>query len=326
MEPREHPFSWEALRRIVIVGLVILIAWRLGEIFADIVIAMVFAAALYPIVQKLHKKLPFMLSILIVLFSFIIPLAVLAYFAIPAFVHGFPDFLTSINSTISHLSFAPASWKDFNLIQYLQANSNFVFYSTENAFLSIISAITVSILTFYFVLDFERLFDLFIDLIPHSERTKVRHMLKEVARVTGQYIRGNVIISLICGSILFIGLVVIGVPYAFPLAIFAATLDLLPLVGGTIGAIPALIIAFGISPTTGILVLVLHLAYQEAENAIISPAIYNKALNLSPALSFLSVIIGGALFGIVGAFLALPVAASLPVIVRYREDYEKRNE
>jgi putative heme transporter len=62
------------------------------------------------------------------------------------------------------------------------------------------------------------------------------------------------------------------------------------------------------------------------ENAIISPAIYNKALNLSPALSFLSVIIGGGLFGIVGAFLALPVAASLPVMLHYREDYEKRKE
>ncbi len=154
----------------------------------------------------------------------------------------------------------------------------------------------------------------------------MRQALTEVAHVTGRYVIGNIVISLICGAVLFIGLFAIGVPYAFPLAAFAALVDLLPLVGGTIGAIPALIIAFGISPAKGLFVLILHLAYQQTENAVLSPAIYNKALNLSPALSFLSVIIGGTLFGIMGAFLALPIAASLPVVIKYQEGYGKRKE
>lgn len=326
MENHEHPFSWEALRRIVILGVVIVLALRLGDIFVDIVVAMVLAAALYPAVQKLNKKLPLMLSILIVLFSLIIPLAAFAYFAIPIFVRELPDFLVTINATVSHLPFAPRSWQNFNIIQYLQSNSSLLLNSTQSIVFGIISAITIAILTFYFTLDFKRLFELFINLIPQGERPKVRNVLAEVAHVTSRYVRGNLLISLICGGVLFVGLYAMGVPYAFPLALFAAIVDLLPLVGGTIGAIPALIIAFGISPLTGFLVLILHLAYQEAENAIISPAIYNKALNLSPALSFLSVIIGGALFGIVGAFLALPLAASLPVILQYKEGYEKRNE
>ena len=326
MENHEHPFSWEALRRIVLMGLAVLIAWRLGAVFVDILIAMVFATALYPLVRTLHKKLPLILSILIVIFSFVIPLAVFAYFAVPVFVREFPGIIDSINRTISQLPFAPSSWKNFNLIQYLQTNAGFVLSSTENIFFTTVSIITVAILTFYFILDFERLFELFMNLIPRREQAKVRGVLKEVAFVTGKYIRGNLLISLICGAILLTGLLLLGIPYALPLALFAATMDLLPLVGGTIGAVPALIISFGISPAKGLLVLILHLAYQEMENAVLSPAIYNKALNLSPALSFLSVIIGGSLFGIVGAFLALPVAASLPVLIRYREDYEKRKE
>lgn len=326
MESHEHPFSWEALRRIVIVGVVILLAWRLGDVFVDIVVAMVFAAALFPIVERLHRRLPLIISILIVLFAFIIPFAVFAYFAIPNFVREFPNFLNSINGTIRQIPFAPQSWKNFNVIQYLQANTTIVLYSTESIFLTIVSAITVAILTFYFIFDFERLFDLFMNLVPHREQRKVREALKEIALVTGQYIRGNLLISLICGAILLVGLLVLGIPYALPLALFAAILDLLPLVGGTIGAVPALIIGFGISPAKGLLVLILHLAYQQLENAVISPAIYNKALKLSPALSFLSVIVGGSLFGITGAFLALPVAASLPVILKYKEGYEKRNE
>ena len=326
MERHEHPFSWEALQRIVLMGLVVLLAWRLGEVFVDILIAMVLAAALYPLVHSLNKKLPLIVSILIVLFSFVIPIAVFAYFFIPSFVREFPGFITSLDKTISQLPFAPHAWKNFDIVQYLQTNSAVLLYSTESILLTIISTITVAILTFYFIFDFQRLFDLFMNLIPSREQPKVRAVLREVAVVTGQYIRGNLLISLICGGILLTGLLILGIPYALPLALFAAILDLLPLVGGTIGAIPALIISFGISPTTGFLVLALHLAYQEAENAIISPAIYNKALNLSPALSFLSVIIGGSLFGIVGAFLALPVAASLPVVIKYKEDYEKRNE
>lgn len=147
---------------------------------------------------------------------------------------------------------------------------------------------------------------------------------KEITFVIGKYIRGNLLISVICGIVLFVGLTILQVPFALPLAIFAAAIDLLPLVGGTIGAIPAMIIGFGVSPLTGILVLILHLLYQQAENAIISPMIYNKALNLYPSVIFLSVLIGGSLFGILGAFLSLPIAASIPAIIEYHKNYKIR--
>src|ERR1019366_3888970 len=109
-----------------------------------------------------------------------------------------------------------------------------------------------------------------------------------------KYIRGNLAISVICTFIIWLGLFLIGIPYALPLAILTATLDLLPMVGPMIGAVPALILGFSISPIRGVIVLALYLAYQETENALISPLIYNKALNISASLSFLSVVIGGA--------------------------------
>jgi predicted PurR-regulated permease PerM len=125
--------------------------------------------------------------------------------------------------------------------------------------------------------------------------------------------------------VVFISLSILGIPYALPLAIFSGIFDLLPLVGSTIGAIPALLIAFSISPMKGLSVIILFLLYQQVENAIISPAIYNKALNLYPAIVFLAVIIGASLFGILGAFLALPIAASIPAVVLYIENYNHRH-
>ena len=166
---------------------------------------------------------------------------------------------------------------------------------------------------------------LFLELFPDQEKKKVQGMLTEIAQVNGQYIRGNIIISIICMVVTFAGLVALNIPYALPLAIFAGILDLLPLVGASIGAIPAIIFGFAISPTKGVLVIILNVLYQQLENGIISPLIYNKALHISPALSFLAVVIGGGLFGILGAFLALPIAASIPAMIKYVHGYSERN-
>jgi len=208
---------------------------------------------------------------------------------------------------------------------YFSAHSGDFVSSTKTIALGVVSVITVFFTAFYLTLDHVRFLGFFLDLFPQKDREKAHATLMEVARVNGMYIRGNVIISIICALFLFIILVILKVPYALPLAIFAGVLDLLPLVGSTLGTIPALIIGYTISPLTGTLILILHLIYQQLENVVISPAIYNKALDISPALSFLSVVIGGGLFGIVGAFLALPVAASLPPMVRYVNESRKRN-
>ena len=189
----------------------------------------------------------------------------------------------------------------------------------------IIDVITVIVLTFYFIYDADRLLKLFLDIFPYKEKNKLKGILGKVADVTGEYIRGNVIISIISSVVVFLGLTIIGVPFALPLSIFSGVMDLLPLVGSTIGAIPALLIAFSLSPLSGLFVIILFLIYQQVENVFISPIIYNKALNLYPALVFLSVIIGASLFGILGAFLALPIAASIPAVIDYHQNYKDRH-
>jgi predicted PurR-regulated permease PerM len=328
MENREHPFSWEALGRIILAGIVLFLVWKASDALVDLVIAFVMAAALFPLVNYVHRltKMPMLLSATAVLLAFLIPLAVLGFIVVPPLSAEVPNLVNDLNATIDHLPFAPAAFQNFNITVYFQDNSAFILASTESAALVALSGIAVLILTFYFVYDQERLFNLFLNIFPYREKRRLKELLGEVAMLTGQYIRGNLIISVICSMVVFIGLLMLHIPFALPLAIFAGILDLLPLVGSTIGAIPSLIIAFAISPVRGIAVLILHLAYQQVENAVISPVIYNKALKLYPALTFLAVIIGASLFGIIGAFLALPVAASIPATFRYRENYEKRRQ
>ena len=326
MEKKEHPFSWEALTRIVVVGIIAFLCWKVLSILPVIIIASVLTVSLYPIIKKLQKatKIPFLLSIFLVFIVPIIPFIYLGYLFIPQIAREIPSLLMSLNAIINHSNF----FGNFDLISFIQNHFDYTTATsaTLNIALNVFSIITTLVLTFFLIYDLERLFELFLHTVPTKERGKIKELLKEVAKVIGKYIRGNLLISVFCGVFVFVMLTILQVPYALPLAIFAAIIDLLPLVGQTIGAIPSVIIAFGVSPLTGVLVIILHLIYQQIENAVISPMIYNKALNLYPSIIFLSVLLGASLFGILGAFLSLPIAASIPAIIHYQKNYKMRHD
>jgi predicted PurR-regulated permease PerM len=328
MEPHEHPFSWEALSRIVLMGIGLLLIWKALGAVVDIVIALVLTASLRPLVSALHikTKMPVLLCTIIIFLLLIIPFAIIGFAVVPNFSSQLPQLLTRIDSTVSQLPVIGHLFSNFSIVTYIQSHSGDILASSGNIILTVFSVIATLILTFYFVYDYERLLNLFLSIFPYREKVKLKGLLQEVEKVTGQYIRGNIIISCITTLVIFVGLLVLRIPFALPLALFAGIMDLLPLVGSALGAIPALLVASSLSPLLGFLVLILHLVYQQIENAIICPAIYNKALNLYPALGFLAVLVGTSLFGILGAFLALPVAASIPALVNYHENYKQRHQ
>ncbi|MDD5110004.1 MAG: AI-2E family transporter [Patescibacteria group bacterium] len=324
MEPHEHPLSWEALSRIVLMGIALLLIWKALGAVVDVVIALALTASLHPLVHTLHNKtkLPMLISALIVLLLIAIPFFIIGFSIIPQI----PQLLSSIDATVNQLPFIGQMFNNFSIVQYMESRSGDIVASSGNILLIISSVIATLVLTFYFVYDYERLLKLFLNIFPYKEKAKLKGLLEEIARVTGQFIRGNVIISCISFIVIFIGLLILKIPLAMPLALIAGVFDLLPLVGSTLGAIPALLVAFSLSPVQGFSVLILFIIYQQVENIYICPAIYNKALNLYPALGFLAVLVGASLFGILGAFLALPVAASIPVVVEYHENYKERHQ
>ena len=323
----KHPFSWQAIGRIIVAGLLVFLIWKSLGVFVVILISLVISAASYPIAKYLNTKLriPMILSILMVIILLLIPLVLLVAVTALTFTNQFPQVLTVLAPLFTKLHINPDIVQSTTIIAYLKENMGTFLASSKEVLLAVLSVLTTIFLTFYFMFDANRLFALFVELFPRKERQNLKSVLEEVAKVTGQYIRGNLLISLICIAIIYGGLLLLHIPFALPLAIFTGIMDLLPVIGPILGAVPALVLGFAISPLTGVLVLVLYIAYKEVEDVIIGPAIYNKALNLSAALVFLSVVIGAGVFGIVGAFLALPVAASIPVMIRYREHFMSRH-
>ena len=309
-------------------GITLLLIWKALGAVVVIVVALVLTASLHPVVLKFHlkTKFPILLSTFVVLFILLIPFVTIGFALIPSLNNQLPQILTSINTTISHLPYIGHYLPNFSIVSYTESFSSNIIASSNALLQAALSIIATLVLTFYFVYDYERLLKLVLSIFPYQEKEKLRGFIEQIAKVTGQYIRGNVIISGITFLVIYVALLALRIPFALPLALFAGIFDLLPLVGSTIGSIPALFVAYNVSPIYGFWVLILHLVYQQVENAVISPAIYNKALNLYPALGFLAVIIGVSLFGILGAFLALPVAASIPVIVSYHENYKSRHK
>ena len=315
----EVSISPKTIQTIILIVLGVFFIIKLSDIFILLITAIMVAAALNPMVVWLHKKLSLALSAALVVIALILPLIYVVGAVIPDLISQFPEISARVTGTLSTISFLPPFLRQLDFSQYFQNNSSYILESTKVISNFFLQAITFIFLIFYLLIDGKALHRLVALLIPNRNRRKVEKISEELGRISGQYIRGNLLISLICASVTFIGLFLLNVPYALPLAIFAGVLDLLPLIGSTIAAVPAVILAFTVSPLTGLLTMVLFGAYQAVENDILAPSIYNKVLNLLPFLSFIVVIVGSILFGIAGAFLALPIAAGIPTIIRYFE-------
>jgi predicted PurR-regulated permease PerM len=179
---------------------------------------------------------------------------------------------------------------------------------------SIFSTLTVMVLTIYFSLSLGRIRAGTLRLIPASKRDRVSSLMDPILEKVGAYIAGNITISLIAGALSFIFLSIAGVPYPIALALWVAIADLIPLVGATLGAVPAVIVAFFSSIPLGIATLVFFIAYQQGENYLIAPRVMNKAVDVAPAAVLLAALIGAGLLGFVGALIAIPAAAAIKII------------
>lgn len=180
----------------------------------------------------------------------------------------------------------------------------------------VFNALTVLILTLYFTTAMPRMVRGVAALLRPGDREDFERILDESTQRVGGYVLGNIAVSVIAGVVTFVVLAVIGVPYPAALGFWVALTDLIPTVGALLGALVAgTVAAFsGLGHLIG--TLVFFLVYQQVENYVIAPRVMRKAIDMSAGAVIVAVLIGGSLAGIVGALLALPVAAIIKVAVR----------
>jgi predicted PurR-regulated permease PerM len=199
-----------------------------------------------------------------------------------------------------------------------------VFAYMRNAAAAIASAFAVLFMIAYMLIDAERLRNLFLLVYPPEVRGERRRMLTRIAKRMSSWLSGQLLLSAIIGVSTFIGLVALRIPYALPLAIIAAVGELIPVIGPTVGAIPVLAIALLQSRWQFWSYLVFAVLLQKVENLLIVPRVMSKKVSISPLAVFIAFLIGASLLGIIGAIMAIPVAAI--VQVAFDEAFVQRRE
>ena len=190
---------------------------------------------------------------------------------------------------------------------------------------SIFAGVTILILSIFMVAGGRGWIEGFLSLQPPDRSRRLDRALNHMSRAVGSYVAGALVQATIAGLTTYVVLLVLGVPFAAPLAVVVFLFDLLPLIGATLAAVVVGIVTlFNDFPTSTIIWVIWAIVYQQVENNIIQPQIQKRAVRVQPIIVLTSVLFGATLFGVVGALLAIPVAASVQIGILEYWDYRRQ--
>jgi predicted PurR-regulated permease PerM len=302
-------------------------------VLVRVLIALFIAISLDPAVRMLTRR--GMRRGLAVLLIFLLAGGLVAAFlvsVIPALVHqfealvrDFPGYLASLQERSARFRGLSDRFQLTSRIQDLLAGlpgrlGSGLLGLTRRLFGALFSTLTVLVLTVYFMADLPRLRHGLLRLFPHAHRARFGRIADVMVDKVGDYMIGNLLISLAAGLASFAVLEALGVPFAVPLAFVVALCDLIPMIGAALGAVVCVLAALlttELWPTT-VIVALFFVAYQQLENYLIAPRILRHTVSLSAAAVLLASLIGGTVLGLVGALMAIPVAAGLKVVLAER--------
>jgi len=181
---------------------------------------------------------------------------------------------------------------------------------------TIFNTLTVLVLTIYFMAAFDRLREAAYSLVPASRRSRVRLLTDEILTKVGAYMVGALAIAVLAGFSSFVLAMILGLAYPFALAVVVAVCDLIPQIGATLGAIIVSLVGFASSLTAGLVCAGFFIIYQQVENYLVYPTVMRRSVKVSDVAAVVAALLGVALFGVVGALVAIPMVAAIQLIIR----------
>jgi predicted PurR-regulated permease PerM len=318
-----------SFRTIITIVATIAACWlliRVWQIILLLVIALVLAGTLSPILAWLERhKIKRPLGLMIVLIGMIALISGLGALVVPALasqisavVSNAPQmrsqFADSL-ATIPGLTNAAQVVREAELSGYVATIGGQALTYAAVALQSVFYAIMALVLAIYLLADQERVQGFMFALLPRRYHLRSARVLLDMETIVGGYVRGQALTSILIAVFTWIVLAALGVPNALALAVIAGFADLIPLIGPILAVAPPVLAALTQGPITAIVALVLLVIYNQIENHILIPRVYGQTMRLSPVAVIVSLLVGGALLGVVGALLALPIAAGIRVLI-----------
>jgi predicted PurR-regulated permease PerM len=312
---------------------ILLLGWGVRRVLTWIVVAALLSVVLGPVVDLAERRLHLRRAVatLLVFLLFRVALAgIVTVFIRPLATEG-PEFIDRLPGYVedARAGRGPVGGlvQRYNLDQYLERNQGRLQESTNritapalgvlrSIFSTVVALVTIFVLTFLMVLQGPKLLASWTATLPERQQERVRRVAADCAKAVTGYMTGNLVISVIAGTVTYVVLWIMGVPYRGVVALFVGFADLIPLVGATLGAVVAIAVAALHSLPAALVVLVVFVVYQQLENHVLQPVIVSRTVELSALTVLVSILIGVELFGFLGALLAIPVAGVLHVIGR----------
>ena len=299
---------------------------QLRAIVLLLVVALVLAGTFNPLVEWMERRGIKRLYALTLLFvGLLLATSLLIFLTVPPFfeqltqiVRDAPHHRDQLIALLQQRDFtAPLAraLQNAGLAQTFTRIENSLVGYTPEILTALGWAVTTLFLAFYLLADGKRMQGTVYAIVPRDYHMRLARILQNLEAIVGGYMRGQLITSVAIGVFTYLLLVICGVPNALSLALFAAVVDVIPFIGGLLATAPAVLVALSNGLPTGLVVLLALFIYQEFENRILVPKVYGRALRLAPVTVVLALLAGGLLLGVIGALLALPIAAGLQMMV-----------
>lgn len=326
---------------LLIVGVLVLVR-LLWQPISWLVVATFLAIALSGPVNLLARRIRRGYAITIVYLTLMLAPIALGVLIVPPmirqgvdFVNKLPAYSQDVQDYVNRNDRLQKIDKDFEITDKLQKEANNApkhFGEAAGTLRDVGAAIvsslfagfTIIILSLFMVARGRSWVDAAVDLRGGHERDALKRALDRIGMAVGNYVGGAAVQASVAGVSSFLMLTILGVPFAAPLAILVALFDLLPMVGATIAAVfVGVVTLFSDFPTATIIWAIFAIAYQQFENYVIQPQIQKRAVELQPFVTLVSVLFGGTLFGVIGAILAVPTAATIQIAFQEWVRYER---
>ena len=304
-------------KTVIFIGAFILALWAtylIRDLLVILFVAIILMSALSPLVNFFVRlKVPKALSIAL---TYIIIIGVSAG-AITAVLQPLIEESSRLVVTLPQLSGQILNIANIEKSVFQSGLTNLsknVFTITLTVFDNLIAIIFLLVITFYLLLERDNL-EHRLSVLFIGREEKVKKLIMRIEDKLGGWLRGQMVLSVIIGLLSYIGLTVLNIPYALPLSLIAGVLEVIPVMGPIISAIPAILIAVAISPFLGLGVAAMYFVIQQLENHLIVPQVMKRAVGLNPLVVILAIAIGSKLLGFAGALLAVPLAVVGQIIV-----------
>ena len=299
---------------------------KLVPVVLMLIAALLLVGTLNPIVGWLEaKRVRRKVAIAIVFGSAVVAAAVLLYLTIPPLTVQLQELAAREPEIRSHavelLQRSPLTHslaeqlKNLDYSEHLKSSQATVLSATKRGFEIAIYLIASVFLALYFMIDRDRLRGAVFAVVPRRQHIRFSRVLLNLETIVGGYIRGQVITCALMTAFILVLLLACGVPHALALALFGGVMDVLPYIGPLLTIAPAVFAASGSGLVTAAVVFAALLLYEEFESRVLVPLVYGRTLRLPSAVVIFSLIVGAALGGIIGALLALPIAAAIVMLI-----------